>query len=224
MCMLSLVQHPGVCVMIFSIGSIPERKWHERKGRVRTVAVCTLYESLTCGKEEVKMARGFTISRVGHIGIQVTNVDRSITWYRDVLGLTLTGRWPMGENGEMAFMRFTDDHHNIVLFTHPTRVTDENRHAGYNALQHIALEVADRDEWLRALADLKRKGVEIVQGPLIHGPEGGPGAGRNMGGSGSRSFYFLDPDGNRLEIYTDMMKVPEGEQFPRTEYAEVFKK
>jgi hypothetical protein len=45
-----------------------------------------------------------------------------------------------------------------------------------------------------------------------------------LGGSGSRSFYFLDPDGNRLEIYTDMMKVPEGERFPRTEYAEVFKK
>jgi catechol 2,3-dioxygenase-like lactoylglutathione lyase family enzyme len=210
--------------MIFSIGSIPERKWHERAGRVRTVAVYTLYEGLTCGKEGVKMARGFTISRVGHIGIQVTDVDRSITWYRDVLGLTVTGRWPMGENGEMAFMRFTDDHHNIVLFTHPTRVTDENRNAGYNALQHIALEVADRDEWLRALADLKRKGVEIVQGPLIHGPEGGPGAGRNFGGSGSRSFYFEDPDGNRLEIYTDMMKVPEGEQFPRAEYAEVFKK
>ena len=170
------------------------------------------------------MARGFTISRVGHVGIQCTNVDRSITWYRDVLGLTLTGRWPMGENGEMAFMRFTDDHHNIVLFTHPTRVTDENRNAGYNALQHIAMEVADRDEWLRALADLKRKGVEIVQGPLIHGPEGGNGPGNAFGGSGSRSFYFLDPDGNRLELYTDMMKVPEGEQFPRAEYAEVLKK
>jgi hypothetical protein len=31
-----------------------------------------------------------------------------------------------------------------------------------------------------------------------------------------------DPDGNRLEIYTDMMKVPEGEEFPRQEYADVF--
>ena len=39
--------------------------------------------------------------------------------------------------------------------------------------------------------------------------------GNAFGGSGSRSFYFLDPDGNRLEIYTDMMKVPDGEQFPR---------
>lgn len=169
------------------------------------------------------MAKGFTIGRIGHIGIQVTDIDRSLAWYRDVLGLTLTGRWPMGESGAMAFMRFDDDHHNVVLFTHPTRVTDDNRYAGYNALQHIAFEVADRDEWLRALTDLRRKGVEIVDGPLVHGPEGS-GNGRYLGGSGSRSFYFLDPDGNRLEIYTDMMKVPNGEQFPRAEYADVFKR
>jgi catechol-2,3-dioxygenase len=43
-------------------------------------------------KEGVNMAKGFTISRVGHIGIQVTNVDRSLQWYSDILGLTLTGR------------------------------------------------------------------------------------------------------------------------------------
>jgi catechol 2,3-dioxygenase-like lactoylglutathione lyase family enzyme len=167
------------------------------------------------------MARGFTINRVGHVGIHVTDVDRSIEWYRDVLGLTLTGRWPMGEGGGMAFMRFQDDHHNIVLFTHPTEVNDENRYGGFNGLNHIAMEVSSRDEWLKALSDLRHKGVEIVQGPLIHGPEGGRGGGP-IGGSGSRSFYFLDPDGNRLEIYTDMMKVPEGEQFPREIYSDVF--
>ncbi|MCZ6873417.1 MAG: VOC family protein [bacterium] len=166
------------------------------------------------------MSNGFTISRVGHVGIQVTNVDRSLAWYRDILGLTVTGRWGMGD-GEMVFMRFGDDHHNIVLFTHPGEVTDENRNAGFNGLNHIALEVETRDEWLKALADLREKGVEIISGPLIHGPEGS-GAGSFIGGSGSRSFYFLDPDGNRLEIYTDMMKVPNGEPFPRAEYDGVF--
>ena len=168
------------------------------------------------------MTKGFRISRIGHVGIHVTDLDRSLVWYRDILGLTLTGRWPYG-GGEMAFMRFGDDHHNIVLFTHPTKVTAENRNAGYNALQHIALEVDSRDEWLKALADLRKKGVNIVQGPLIHGPEGGDGPNSFLGGSGSRSFYFLDPDGNRFEFYTDMMKVPAGEQFPRAEYADVFK-
>ena len=41
---------------------------------------------------------------------------------------------------------------------------------------------------------------------------------------GGHFHNFFCEDGNRLEIYTDMMKVPEGEQFPRAEYAEVFKK
>ena len=59
------------------------------------------------------------------------------------------------------------------------------------------------------------KGVEPISGPLIHGFEGGG----NLGGSGSRSSDFLDPDGNRLEIFTDMMRVPNGEEFPRKEYA-----
>ena len=170
------------------------------------------------------MVKALTIDRVGHVGIQITDMDRSLEWYRDILGLTLTGRWPMGENGEMAFMRFGDSHHDLVLFTHPTPVTDENRNSGYNGLQHIAMEISDRDEWLKALNDLRSKDVEIVQGPLIHGPEGGNGPGSFEGGSGSRSFYFLDPDGNRLELYTDMMKVPEGEPFPRQEYADVFRK
>src|SRR5215472_14527036 len=70
---------------------------------------------------------------------------------------------------------------------------------------------------LRALAHLQAKGVKLINGPLIHGIEGGG----NLGGSGSRSFYFNDPDGNRLEIYTDMMRVPNGEEFPRKEYANV---
>jgi catechol-2,3-dioxygenase len=86
-------------------------------------------------------------------------------------------------------------------------------------VQQIAFEVEDRDAFLKALAHLHSKGVKPINGPLIHGFEGGG----NLGGSGSRSFYFLDPDGNRLEIFTDMMRVPNGETFPRQEYAEALK-
>ena len=53
---------------------------------------------------------------------------------------------------------------------------------------------------------------------MVHGFEGD---GKNFNGSGCRSVYFLDPDGNRLEIFTDMMRVPNGEQFPRKEYADL---
>jgi catechol 2,3-dioxygenase-like lactoylglutathione lyase family enzyme len=86
-------------------------------------------------------------------------------------------------------------------------------------IQQIAFEVENRDEFLKALAHLHTKGVKIINGPLVHGIEGGGG----VGGSGSRSFYFNDPDGNRLEIFADGMKVPNGEEFPRKEYAEAVK-
>ena len=39
----------------------------------------------------------------------------------------------------------------------------------------------------------------------MHAPEGGDQG--FVGGSGSHAFYFLDPDGNRIEIYCWMMKV-----------------
>ena len=165
------------------------------------------------------MGKAFTISRVGHIGIQVTDMDRSVQWYQDTLNLNFTGRWPAGKGQELTFLRFSEDHHNIILFSHPNEVDPDTKGRSYNPLQHIALEVSNRDEWLKALADVKRKGVPIIHGPLVHGPEGDP---TNIGGSGSRSFYFHDPDGNLLEIFCEMMKVPNDEPFPRPEYAKEF--
>ncbi len=167
------------------------------------------------------MGKPFRISRVGHVGIQVRDIDRSMDWYTNKLGMTLTGRWPMRSGREMVFLRFDDDHHNIVLFTHPSPVEPEAREGGYNPLQHIALEIESRDEWLKALSELRRRGVEIVGGPLIHGLEGGRGPGTGIGGSGSRSFYVEDPDGKSIELFTEMMKVPDGEQFPREAYADL---
>ncbi len=167
------------------------------------------------------MGKPFRISRVGHVGIQVRDIDRSMDWYTNKLGMTLTGRWPMRSGREMVFLRFDDDHHNIVLFTHPSPVEPEAREGGYNPLQHIALEIESRDEWLKALSELRRRGVEIVGGPLVHGLEGGRGPGTGIGGSGSRSFYVEDPDGNSIELFTEMMKVPDGEQFPREAYADL---
>jgi lactoylglutathione lyase len=165
------------------------------------------------------MTRAFTISRVGHVGIYVADMDRSIEWYSDVLGLTLTGRWTVPD-GEMAFMRFTEDHHNIVLCSNPYSVGPEDK-TGFNALQHIAMEMDSRDEWLKALAELKRRGVKIIRGPLVHGFEGGTGPGTLPGGSGSRSFYFEDLDGNRLELFADGMKVPDGLPFPTPDYKDL---
>ena len=97
---------------------------------------------------------GIHLGRVGHIGIHVSDVDRSIDFYRRVLALKLTGRW--GPAGHRA-------------------------------------------------PDPRSCGVEIVSGSYVHAPEGGEKG--FVGGSGSHAFYFLDPDGNRIEVYCWLMKV-----------------
>ena len=162
---------------------------------------------------------GIHIKKVGHVGILVSDFERSLKFYTEVLGCTVTSRRKAEDGTEMAFMRFEDLHHDFVIGSASEGVDVTSQGQRERVLQQVAFEVDGRDEWLQALAHLHSKGVKLSSGPLIHGMEGGG----NLGGSGSRSFYFSDPDGNRLEIYTDMMRVPNGEEFPRKEYAEAMK-
>src|SRR5262245_5678815 len=70
---------------------------------------------------------GIHLGRVGHIGIHVSDVDRSIDFYRRVLGLKLTGRWGPPDIGRpICFMRIDDKHHDVVLFELP----EDARRAG----------------------------------------------------------------------------------------------
>ena len=159
------------------------------------------------------------VKRVGHIGIHVSNVERSLEFYTDVLGMTVTtvARGPDGL-ARNAFLRFEDKYHDFVLFASPEGLEPSTANEDRRVVQQISFEVDNRDEFLKAVTHVRSKGVEILSGPLVHGFEGD---GRTFTGSGSRSFYFNDPDGNRLEIYTEMMTVPNGEQFPRAEYADL---
>ena len=160
---------------------------------------------------------GIHIKRIGHVGLLVSDFETSFRFYTEVLGCTVTNRRKSADGSETAFLRFDDVHHDVVLSSAPPGVDITSQGQRERLIQQIAFEVEDRDEFLKALAHLQAKGVKLINGPLIHGIEGGGG----VGGSGSRSFYFKDPDGNRLEIYTDMMRVPNGEEFPRQEYANV---
>jgi catechol 2,3-dioxygenase-like lactoylglutathione lyase family enzyme len=163
---------------------------------------------------------GISIKRIGHVGILVSDFEKSFRFYTEVLGCRVTSRRQRADGTETAFLRFDDTHHDFVIATAPPEVdVSDNTPSRYRLVQQIAFEVENRDEFMRALAHLHIHGVEIVNGPLTHGIENGD----NIEGSGSRSFYFNDPDGNRLEIFTDGMKVPNGEQFPREEYAEALR-
>jgi len=163
---------------------------------------------------------GIQIKRIGHIGILVSDFERSFRFYTEILGMTVTSRRRREDGIETAFLRFEDTHHDFVIATAPVGV-DVSEAVGPRAklVQQISFLVENRDEFMRALAHLHSNGVRIVSGPTTHGIESDGG----IEGSGSRSFYFNDPDGNRLEIFTDGMKVPNGEEFPRPEYAEALR-
>ena len=147
-----------------------------------------------------------------HYTVLTADMAGSVDFYRKVLGLKLTGRWGPPDIGRpICFMRISDKHHDVVLF----ELAEDVRKAGIPltdsqlrkapGLDHIAFEVDSREDWLHALDHVRACGVKIVRGPYVHAPEGGEQG--FPGGSGSHAFYFLDPDGNRLEVYCWMMKV-----------------
>src|SRR5215467_9556151 len=128
--------------------------------------------------------------RGNRMGIHVSDVDRSIEFYRKVLGLKVTGRWGPPDFGRpICFMRIDDKHHDVVLF----ELSADAKKAGIAltdsrvrtapGLDHIAFEIDSREDWLLALDHVRSCDVNIVSGPYVHGPEGGEEG--FVGGSGS---------------------------------------
>lgn len=155
----------------------------------------------------------FQISRLGHVGIHVSDVERSIEFYRKVVGLKLTGNWRKPDAFRpVCFMRVESSHHDLVFFELPKDIDPASLDMSDSAnrrnlgVQHVAFEFDSREEWLHALDHVRSCGVEIVDGPLVHGHEA-TSVQSFIGGSGSHAFYFLDPDGNRIEFYCWMMEV-----------------
>ena len=143
------------------------------------------------------------VSKVGHVVLGVRDPQASVKFYTEALGMEEVNLLHMGEMA-MAFLSFGERDHDIALIQVP-----DDEPVGSSGLSHTALEIEGGEEQLKELYqrlnDYGAK-VEMTADHVI-----------------SKSFYFLDPDGNRLEIFTDGMKVPNGEQFPRAEYAEALK-
>lgn len=123
------------------------------------------------------------IERVGHTVLYVSDVAKAVEFYRDKIGMEVT-RWN-GPPG--AFMSFGRQHHDIGLFKvrgEPTR--------GTLGLSHIAFVIEGSTEELKEMYDgLVERGVDIIE-KTDYGY--------------TRSLYMNDPDGNRVEIYCDLLE------------------
>ncbi|WP_415404554.1 VOC family protein [Tateyamaria sp. SN3-11] len=120
---------------------------------------------------------------VGHIHLKVSDLDRAIHFYRDVLGFPLTQRY--GE--QAAFLGAGGYHHHIGLNTWHSRGAGPapERAPG---LYHSAFLFPDRASLGAALQRVLDHGTAL-DGAADHGV--------------SEAVYFRDPDGNGVELYRD---------------------
>jgi catechol 2,3-dioxygenase len=131
----------------------------------------------------------FRINKIGHVVLNVTDVERSVAFYTGVLGFAVSDVYPEEMvPGGMVFMRCNADHHGIALVG-SARAPSEHRE-----LNHLAFEVSTLDEVLRVYNHLRVHGVTIDF------------QGRRRAGC-QIAVEFRDPDGHRLEIYWGLDQV-----------------
>ena len=120
---------------------------------------------------------------VGHAHLKVSDLERSIAFYRDVLGFDLQQQY--GDSA--AFMSAGGYHHHIGLNT--WRSKGGGRPApGTTGLFHVAYLYPDRPALARAVKNVVEAGVALDDAS-DHGV--------------SQAIYFDDPDGNGIELYWD---------------------
>jgi len=138
------------------------------------------------------------IKKLGHLVIQVRNLERSVRFYTEVLNFRVSDNASAGG----VFLTAVGDHHTIGLFPSDGE-NAEIPGEGAVRLHHFAMLVGSLEELFEIRAWLQKRGVPIVF------------EGRRALG-GHTSVEFLDPDGYHLEVYCDMDQIgPDGRTRPR---------
>jgi catechol 2,3-dioxygenase len=130
---------------------------------------------------------------IGHVHLKVSDLERSVTFYRDVLGLELQQRYGRAA----AFLSWGGYHHHVGLNVWQSKggLAPAPNATG---LFHFAILYPSRKALAEALKRLLDHGV-LLDGASDHGV--------------SEALYFHDPDMNGIELYVDR---PE-EEWPRVD-------
>ncbi len=121
---------------------------------------------------------------LGHVVFYVKDLERSLGFYRELLGFKEVGRI---FNGAAAALTSGRTHHELLLIQVGDAPAPPNgRRRG---LYHIGIKIGDSlDELRSAKQELEEAGVSI-DGMSDH--------------TVSQSLYLKDPDGNEVELYVD---------------------
>jgi catechol 2,3-dioxygenase-like lactoylglutathione lyase family enzyme len=124
------------------------------------------------------------IERIDHLVLTVADLDRTIAFYRDVLGMT-----PVVFESDHHALHFGDSKINLHLAGHELEPKAAHPRPG-----SADLCVTTTVPLAEVQAELQAHGVKIIEGP-------GPQTGAR---SRLQSVYVRDPDGNLLEISNEL--------------------
>ena len=122
--------------------------------------------------------------KLGHIVLKVRDMQRAKDFYARVLGLQVA--YEDRQRGAV-FLSFGTEHHELALFQ---LATGEPPEAAQPGLHHMAWQLGSFAELQAAHRELLELGIP-VEATVEH----------NV----TRSVYFFDPDGTRVELYCNMV-------------------
>lgn len=135
--------------------------------------------------------------RIGHVHLKVADLERSVAFYRDVLGFKVNQK--IGR--QAAFLGMDGYHHHIGLNVWESRGGNPPPPRA-TGLYHVAILYPTREALAKALKLLHEANVSL-EGAADHGV--------------SEALYLRDPDGNGLELYCDRPV----EEWPRDKEGEL---
>ncbi len=133
-------------------------------------------------------------TRVGHIHLKVSDLERAIAFYSGVLGFQITQRFGQ----DAVFLSAGGYHHHIGLNTWESLGATPPP-PGHTGLYHSAFLLPDRAALAAVLKRIMAAGIAL-EGAADHGV--------------SEALYLRDPDQNGVELYRDRPKA----EWPRDAY------
>ncbi|MEX1997789.1 MAG: VOC family protein [Candidatus Andersenbacteria bacterium] len=130
---------------------------------------------------------------IGHVHLRVADLERSLRFYRDVLGFVVTARY----GDQAVFLSAGGYHHHIGLNTWESKDASPPP-PGHTGLYHFAILLSTRKDLALVVQRL-----QAAHYPLLGASDHGV----------SEAVYLQDPDHNGIEIYVDRPR----SEWPRNE-------
>lgn len=144
--------------------------------------------------------------RIGHVVLEVSDLERSTAFYRDMLHLEVKEE-AANEAERRVFLSGSEEHHELVLVKEkgPLAAWFTDRFSSETAVQQIAFGVGSHEALVSYVQKLQERDVpfELKDNQIAW------------------SIYFLDPNNIQVEVYWDVRDQPFGKQQWQGEQAEL---